>query len=218
MGFDTVALVFKYGQRHDVEVQRATQLAEDLHVPYRVQTLDLRSVGGSALTSSAIEVPKNRSEEEIGSGPIPPTYVPARNTIFLAHALAWAEVEEIDEVFVGMNTVDYSGYPDCRPEYLEAFERLGNLASRRSTQDGKAWRLHAPLLHKTKSEIIRWGTELGVDYSRTWSCYAPGKVDDGRAGESLASFAPCGECDSCLIRKRGFREAGVEDPTEYLVK
>ncbi|MCZ6794258.1 MAG: 7-cyano-7-deazaguanine synthase QueC [Planctomycetota bacterium] len=215
-GFDPVALIFRYGQRHEVEVERAVALAEHIRMPYRVQRLDLRALGGSALTADDVEVPRGRSEEEISGGGVPPTYVPARNTIFLAHALAWAEVENIDDIFLGINAVDYSGYPDCRPEYLEAFERLAGLACRRTTEEGVTLRFHAPLLRKTKADIIRWGKELGVDYSRTWSCYAPKDIG---GSERLAAerLVACGECDSCRLRRKGFREADIEDPTTYWV-
>ena len=213
--FEPLTLIFQYGQRHSVEVERAVALAKEQDVDWRLQVLDLGVKGGSALTSHEIEVPRNRPDREISAGVIPVTYVPARNTIFLAHALAWAEVEEIDDIFVGINAIDYSGYPDCRPEYLKAFEALGNLASRRSTQEGHRLRCHAPLLYKTKAEIITWGTELGVDYSRTWSCYAPREVEEKIAVGTEKRYYACGECDSCLLRMKGFREAGVEDPTEY---
>ncbi len=225
LGFDPLALIFRYGQRHEVEVERAVALADELRVSYRVQVIDLRSAGGSSLTSDAIDVPTNRSEEEMEGGGVPPTYVPARNTIFLAHALAWAEVEAVDDIFLGVNAIDYSGYPDCRPEYLEAFQALARLACRRSVEDGVEITLHAPLLHKTKAEIVRWGLALGVDYTATWSCYAPQRPRDvagvpggERESRELAEgFIACGECDSCLLRKKGFREAGLADPAQYLV-
>ena len=214
-GFDPVALVFRYGQRHEVEVERAVAIAEALGVPYRIERLDLRAHGGSALTSDRLEVPRNRPDGEIAAGGVPPTYVPARNTIFLAHALGRAEVEGMDDIFIGVNALDYSGYPDCRPEYIEAFECLANVACRRAVEEGARIRLHAPLLELTKAEIIRWGLELGADYSPTWSCYAP--VRPGVSGEGGGRSIACGECDSCLLRKKGFREAGVADPTEYAV-
>ena len=206
-GFRPLALVFSYGQRHAVEVDRALELAAELGVETRVQQLDLRAPGGSALTSDTIDVPLGRPQEELASGPVPPTYVPARNTIFLSYALAWAEVLESADIFCGVNSIDYSGYPDCRPEYIAAFENLANLACRSTTEGGERLRIHAPLIHRTKAEIIRLGVELGVDYSRTWSCYAPVRV----AGEPLA----CARCDSCQLRRDGFRQAGVEDPTAY---
>lgn len=207
-GFVPMCLLFRYGQRHEVEVERAARLAADLGVDYRVQDLDLRSVGGSALTSDALSVPLDRGGEEISAGGVPVTYVPARNTIFLAFALAWAEVLEVQEIFLGINALDYSGYPDCRPEYLEAFERMAQLATRAGTEGGKKLTIHAPLLRLSKAEIIRWGTSLGVDYARTWSCYAP--VFRGGAPP-----VACGRCDSCYLRRKGFQEAGVPDPTLY---
>ena len=200
-GFEPILLIFRYGQRHDVEVERALAVARALGLEHRLQELDLRSAGGSALTSDDIDVPLSRDENEIHGGPVPPTYVPARNTIFLAHALAWAEVLEIADIFIGVNALDYSGYPDCRPEYISAFESLANLACRSTRLGGERLRVHAPLIDKTKAEIIRMGVELGVDYAGTWSCYSPHRRTDGRA---LA----CGECDSCQLRRRGFVEAG----------
>ncbi|MBN1442364.1 MAG: 7-cyano-7-deazaguanine synthase QueC [Planctomycetes bacterium] len=219
-GFRPIALIFHYGQRHEVEVEMARRRAEELGVPWRLARIDLRETGGSALTSDDIDVPRGRSLEEIARGSIPPTYVPARNTIFLAHALARAEVERIDDIFLGINAVDYSGYPDCRSEFIEAFERMANLACRRYADGDARLTIHAPLLHMTKAEIIRRGTELGVDYSRTWSCYAPLRVaadEKGSPGAGPQAVA-CGECDSCLLRKKGFREAGIEDPAQYGVK
>ena len=206
-GFEPVALVFRYGQRHEVEVERALDLARRLGVESRVVSMDLRAIGGSALTSDAMEVPRDRPLEEIGKTGVPPTYVPARNTLFLAYALAWSEVLGISDVYIGVNALDYSGYPDCRPEYIEAFERMANLALRSSTEGGKRLRIHTPLLKKTKAEIVRWGTDLGVNYSLTWSCYDP-----VWSGERPTA---CGRCDSCLLRRKGFREAGLTDPTVY---
>lgn len=218
-GFEPIALVFRYGQRHAVEVARAELLARELGVPCLLQKLDFEAIGGSALTSEGLEVPRNRAQEEIMTGSIPPTYVPARNTIFLAFALGWAEVKGIADIFLGVNALDYSGYPDCRPEYVEAFERLANLACRSTTEGGVKLRLHSPLVDKTKAEIIRWGTELGIDYSRTWSCYAPRRQHSGEpaTAEDAESAVACGECDSCFLRREGFREAGLPDPTTYLV-
>jgi len=167
-----------------------------------VLTLDLRAIGGSALTGD-LAVPKSRTAGEIGAG-IPVTYVPARNTIFLAHALAWAEVLGAEDVFFGANVMDYSGYPDCRPEYLQAFERLADLATKAGVEGKSRFRIHAPLIRRTKAEIIRTGHTLGVDFSLTWSCYEP--TADGR---------PCGLCDSCTLRKKGFAEAGLTDPLCY---
>jgi 7-cyano-7-deazaguanine synthase len=207
-GFEPVALVFRYGQRHAVEVERALAIAGAASIEARVVEIDLGPIGGSALTSGSVDVPRDRPVEEIGSSGIPPTYVPARNTIFLAYALAWAEVLGIADVYIGVNALDYSGYPDCRPEYIEAFERMANLASKASVEGGVRLAVRAPLIAKTKAEIIRWGAALGVDYSRTWSCYDPVRA---AAGAAVA----CGRCDSCILRRKGFREAGVPDPTSY---
>jgi 7-cyano-7-deazaguanine synthase len=206
-GFVPLALIFRYGQRHAVEVDRAASLARRLGVEHRIQDIDLRSIGGSALTSDEIPVPEDRAESEIGANVVPPTYVPARNTIFLAFAVAWAEVLDAADIFLGVNALDYSGYPDCRPEYIEAFERMARLATRAGTEGGVSLRIHAPLIRKTKAEIIRAGLDLGVDYALTWSCYAP----VARAGAPAA----CGKCDSCILRRKGFREAGAADPTVY---
>lgn len=207
-GYDPLAVVFRYGQRHLVEVEIALRLARALGVEYRLVDLDLRTIGGSALTSDAIDVPRDRPVDGLARGSIPLTYVPARNTIFLAHALAWAEALGAADIFIGVNALDYSGYPDCRPEYLEAFERLANLASRAATEGGVRMAIHAPLIRWTKAEIIRKGVELGVDFAATWSCYDPVSRGEGRP-------AACGRCDSCLLRKKGFHEAGVEDRLEY---
>ena len=206
-GFDAHALSFDYGQRHRFELEAATRVCAAAgvrkHVVFR---LDLRQFGGSALTSE-VAVPKDRSDDEMSAG-IPITYVPARNTIFLSIALAWAETLGAADIFLGVNAVDYSGYPDCRPEFIEAFTRLANLATKagvdRSDGTSSAWRVHAPLIHLTKAQIIRKGTELGVDYGLTHSCYDPD--ERGRA---------CGRCDSCLLRLKGFAEAELEDPAEY---
>jgi 7-cyano-7-deazaguanine synthase len=208
-GFEPVALLFRYGQRHAVEIEMASRLARASRLEHRIVDLDLGAPGGSALTSAALDVPRDRSESEMASGPIPPTYVPARNTIFLAHALAWAEVLGAADIYLGVNALDYSGYPDCRPEYVDAFERLANLACRSSTEGGRRMRIHTPLIRKTKAEIILLGQALGVDYARTWSCYDP------RPGSSAGEVVSCGRCDSCLLRRKGFREAGVPDPTTY---
>jgi 7-cyano-7-deazaguanine synthase len=199
-GFECHALSFDYGQRHDRELEAARRVAAALGVKeHLVLRLDLRAIGGSALTAD-IPVPKGRSLEA-GGGGIPVTYVPARNTIFLSHALAWAEVLESQDIFVGVNALDYSGYPDCRPEYIEAFERMANLATKAGVEGRSRLRIHAPLIHLSKAEIIRRGIELGVDFALTWSCYEP--QPDGRA---------CGLCDSCLLRHKGFAEAGLRDP------
>lgn len=202
-GFDIHALSFRYGQRHEVELDAARRIAAVLDVgKHIVVDIGLRGFGGSALTSE-IEVPKGRSDEEIGSG-IPITYVPARNTIFLSFALAWAEVLAAEDIFIGVNALDYSGYPDCRPEFIAAFERLANLATKAGVEGTAKFRIHTPLIKMSKAQIIRAGKDLGLDYSLTLSCYDPTS-----AGEA------CGECDSCRLRKKGFVEAGLSDPTRY---
>jgi 7-cyano-7-deazaguanine synthase len=211
-GYEPVALIFDYGQRHRVEVDLARRSAGRWGIEFRVQHIDLRAAGGSALTSDAIAVPKGRSAQDIAREPIPPTYVPARNTIFLAFALAWAEVESIDDIFIGVNALDFSGYPDCRPAYIEAFEKVANLASRRATEGGIPLRIHAPLLQLGKAEIITRGLSLGVDYADTWSCYSP-VLSRGAAGTDEPRA--CGVCDSCVLRRQGFAKAGVPDPTRY---
>ncbi len=206
-GYEVYALSFRYGQRHEIELERARAIAAAFGVArHLVIAIDLREIGGSALTDESIAVPKDRTPEEIGAE-IPITYVPGRNTIFLAFALAWAEVLGAEDIFFGANVLDYSGYPDCRPEYLRAFEQMANLATRAGVSGQSRFRIHAPLLSMTKAEIIRRGRELGVDYRLTWSCYDP----VAREGEMLA----CGRCDSCQIRRRGFAEAGIEDPIPY---
>ena len=202
-GFNVFALTFDYGQRHRVELDAAGAVSDALGVTkHVVTTIDLRALGGSALTDE-IEVPKGRSDEEIGEG-IPITYVPARNTIFLSYALAWSEVLWASDIFIGVNALDYSGYPDCRPEYIEAFVRMANLATKASVEGGNALVIHTPLIALSKAQIIRRGLNLGVDYGLTWSCYDPGE-----------SRVACGECDSCLLRLKGFREAGASDPIRY---
>jgi len=199
-GYDCYALSFEYGQRHARELASARRVATSLGTEeHLVLRLDLRAIGGSALTAE-IPVPKGRSAETIGTG-VPVTYVPARNTIFLSHALAWAEVLGAQDIFIGVNVLDASGYPDCRPEYIEAFERLANLATRAGVERRSRFRIHTPLIALSKAEIIRRGMELGVDFALTWTCYAP--EADGR---------PCGLCDACLLRKKGFAEAGLADP------
>jgi 7-cyano-7-deazaguanine synthase len=199
-GFDAYALSFDYGQRHERELDSARRVAAAVGATeHLVLRLDLRAIGGSALTAD-IAVPKGRSAEAMASG-IPATYVPARNTIFLSHALAWAEVLESQDIFIGVNALDYSGYPDCRPEFIEAFERMANLATRAGVEGTSRVRIHAPLIRLTKAEIVARGTALGVDFALTWSCYEP--RPDGLA---------CGHCDSCLLREKGFREAGLRDP------
>ena len=202
-GFEVAALSVDYGQRHRVELEMATKLAAAFGVAdHRTVTLDLRAIGGSALTS-AIDVPKDRPAEAMGAG-VPITYVPARNTILLGVALGFAEVVGAFDLVIGANILDYSGYPDCRPEFLGAFESLANLATQAGVEGRGKFRVRAPLLHLKKSEIIRLGTELGVDYALTLSCYDPDA--EGRA---------CGRCDSCQLRRAGFTEAGVVDPTRY---
>lgn len=199
-GYDAYALSFSYGQRHSWELKCAAQVASSLGVrEHRVTAIDLRVFGGSALTSD-LNVPKGRALDEMSSG-IPITYVPARNTIFLSFALAWAEVLGANDVFIGVNSLDYSGYPDCRPEFIEAFERMANLATKAGVEGRQRLQIHTPLISMSKAEIIRKGIELGVDYSLTSSCYDPSS-----AGE------PCGLCDSCLLRSKGFDENGLRDP------
>lgn len=200
-GFDVYALSVDYGQRHRVELERAAVIAKDMGAAdHRTVKLDLRQIGGSALTAE-IAVPKDRTGDDMNHG-IPVTYVPARNTILLGLALGYAEVVGAFDLFIGANVLDYSGYPDCRPEFLTAFENLANLATKAGVEGGR-FRVHAPLLKLTKAEIISEGVRLGVDYSHTLSCYDPDSA--GRA---------CGRCDSCQLRRKGFAEAGVSDPTE----
>ena len=202
-GFAVHALSFRYGQRHEVEIEAARRIAAHFGVErHMIVPIDLRVFGASALTDD-IAVPKGRSLEEMGRG-IPITYVPARNTIFLSYALAFAEVAEAGDIFIGVNALDYSGYPDCRPEYIEAYERMANLATKAAVEGRRRVTLHAPLIHLTKAEIIRKGLELGVDYGLTSSCYDPSP-----RGEA------CGQCDSCLLRLRGFAENGIADPVAY---
>jgi 7-cyano-7-deazaguanine synthase len=197
------ALSFRYGQRHEAELAAAERVAEALGASdHRVVTIPLRELGGSALTDQSRALPQDRAEEEMGRG-IPSTYVPARNTIFLAYALAVAEVTGSDFIYVGVNAVDYSGYPDCRPEFVEAFQAVADLATRQAVED-RGPKIVAPLIDMSKAEIIRAGVELGVDYALTVSCYDADS--EGRA---------CGRCDSCALRRRGFREAGLPDPTIY---
>jgi 7-cyano-7-deazaguanine synthase len=199
-GFDACAMSFRYGQRHAIELENATAVAQHLGaVRHIVVDIDLRAFGGSALTSDAA-VPKGRSGAEMSEG-IPITYVPARNTIFLSFALAWAEVLGSSDIFVGVNAVDYSGYPDCRPEYIEAFERMANLATKAGVEGKQKLKIHAPLVTMSKSDIIEEGVRLGVDFSMTCTCYDPGP-----RGE------PCVECDACLLRAKGFAAAGIGDP------
>ena len=202
-GFDVAALTVRYGQRHAAELDAASRIAQRMRVArHEIMSLDLRAFGGSALTAD-IPVPKDRDEQKIGSG-IPITYVPARNTIFLALALAFAETLEAADIFIGVNALDYSGYPDCRPAFIEAFERLANLATKAGVDGASRFRIHAPLLHLAKSEIIALGLSLGVDYAGTCSCYDP-----------LPTGEACGRCDACLLRLRGFAAAGARDPIAY---
>lgn len=203
-GYEIYALSFRYGQRHALEIESARRIAESMAVSrHLVVEFDLRAIGGSALTGQW-EVPRGRPMDEIASG-IPATYVPARNTIFLSFALAWAETLGAEDIFIGVNALDYSGYPDCRPEYIEAFERMANLATKAGVEGSLKLKIHAPLIAMTKAQIIETGLRLGVDYSLTHSCYDP--APDGRA---------CGSCDSCLLRLKGFAEAGVRDPASYI--
>jgi 7-cyano-7-deazaguanine synthase len=202
-GYTPYALSFSYGQRHAWELEAAKQVAAAGGAEqHRIAEIDLRVFGGSALTDD-IAVPKGRSSDEMSHG-IPVTYVPARNTIFLSFALAWAEVLGAEDIFLGVNALDYSGYPDCRPEFIAAYETMANLATKAGVEGKQKLKIHTPLMQMTKAEIIRAGMQLGVNYALTSSCYDPGP--EGR---------PCGECDSCLLRKKGFRENGMEDPLKY---
>lgn len=202
-GFACYALSFRYGQRHAVELDAAARVARALGaVEHRVATVDLGWIGGSALTAPDLDVPKDRALEAMGQGDIPITYVPARNALFLCHALAWAEVLGARDLYAGMNALDYSGYPDCRPEFLAAFETMARLGTKAGAE-GAEWHVRAPLIAMSKAEIIKAGVALGVDYALTHSCYDP-------AGDRA-----CGRCDSCLLRKKGFADAGVPDPTRY---
>lgn len=203
VGFSVYAITFNYGQRHNIEISAARRIAKAFRVQEHVVcSIDLRVFGGSALTSD-IAVPKERTPDQMGVG-IPITYVPARNTIFMSFALAWAEVLQADDIFVGVNAVDYRGYPDCRPEFIEAFQTVANLATKAAVEGSQRMTIHTPLINFTKAEIIRRGIELGVDYGLTNSCYDP--TPEGEA---------CAVCDACLLRKRGFSEAGLADPTKY---
>ncbi|MGZ4682457.1 MAG: 7-cyano-7-deazaguanine synthase QueC [Acidimicrobiales bacterium] len=206
-GFTPIALSFRYGQRHQVEVEASRRLAERAGVDHVVCDIDLRTCGGSALTA-AIAVPQHddvdQLDDAVAGGTIPVTYVPARNTIFLSFALALAEVRGANDIFIGVNALDYSGYPDCRPEFIAAFATMANLATRAGVEGSIPLTIHTPLIALTKAEIIERGVSLGVDYALTTSCYDPSP--DGLA---------CGRCDSCLLRARGFRDAGVPDPTPY---
>jgi 7-cyano-7-deazaguanine synthase len=202
-GYDTYALTVRYGQRHEAELEAAARVAAALGVRrHLVVSVDLGAIGGSALTDD-VDVPKDQSLEEIGTG-IPVTYVPARNTVFLSLALGWAEVLEAEDVFMGVTAIDYSGYPDCRPEYIRAFEAMANLATKAAVEGRQLLRIHTPLIDLDKAAIIALGTSLGVDYGLTHSCYDP--APDGTS---------CGRCDACVLRLEGFRKAGLEDPLSY---
>jgi 7-cyano-7-deazaguanine synthase len=202
-GFSVNALTFRYGQRHVVEIEAARRVAAALGVSRHVVVdIDLRVFGGSALTGD-VPVPKGRPPEAMGAA-VPVTYVPARNTIFLSFALAWAEVLKAGDIFIGVNALDYSGYPDCRPEYVEAYERMANLATKAGVEERIRLTIHTPLIRMTKAEIVRAGTALGVPWALTWSCYDPDR--NGR---------PCGRCDACALRLRGFAEAALTDPLPY---
>jgi 7-cyano-7-deazaguanine synthase len=202
-GYAPYALSFSYGQRHAFELEAARRVAASMGVvEHRIVAFDLRAFGGSALTAD-IAVPKGRAPDEMSQG-IPITYVPARNTIFLSFALAWAEVLGASDIFLGVNALDYSGYPDCRPEYIAAFEKMANLATKAGVEGRQRLKIHTPLIALTKAQIIAKGIALGVDYSLTSSCYDPSPMG-----------APCGQCDSCLLRQKGFRKNGLEDPLNY---
>lgn len=203
-GYEIYSLSFAYGQRHEYELQAAQIVAKSFGArEHLILHIDLDKIGGSALTDN-IDVPKPRPKRQLASG-IPVTYVPARNTIFLSHGLAWAETLGASDIFIGVNAVDYSGYPDCRPVYIEAFEKMANLATKASVEEKRFIRIKAPLINLRKAQIIKKGMALGVDYAITHSCYDP--IQDGLA---------CGQCDSCIIRRRGFEDAGVPDPTRYV--
>ena len=202
-GYEVSVLTFKYGQRHDYEIDCAKDLAAHFKIQnHHIMNIDLGSIGGSALTAD-MDVPKDRDLDEMNSE-IPITYVPARNTIFLSYALALAEVERAFNIFIGVNALDYSGYPDCRPEYIEAFQKMGRLATKSGIKEKEQLRIHTPLIEMTKSEIIQAGTALGVDYSITHSCYDP-----------ISKGNPCGRCDACQLRLKGFMEARTVDPLNY---
>ncbi len=202
MGFECYAMSFRYGQRHTIELDKAKEIAKKMNVKeHIIVDIDLRTFGGSALTEN-IDVPKHKNSDTVEAN-IPITYVPARNTIFLSFALGWAEVLKAYDIFIGVNSIDYSGYPDCRPEYIEAYEKMANLATREGVE-GRKINIQTPLSNMSKGEIIKKGLSLGVDYSMTITCYDP---IDGKS---------CGACDSCMLRLKGFKEAGIKDPIEYL--
>ncbi len=201
-GFETHTVAFRYGQRHQYELQRAQLISEKLNATsHRIVDIDLAQFGGSALTDAAIDVPKSETVESIGEA-IPVTYVPARNTVFLSLSLAFAETVDAKDIFIGVNSLDYSGYPDCRPEFIQAFEQMANLATKAGVEESQRLKIHTPLIDLTKAEIIARGMELGVDYGLTLSCYDPG--DAG---------LPCQHCDACLLRARGFATNGIQDPS-----
>ncbi|HEX7415954.1 MAG TPA: 7-cyano-7-deazaguanine synthase QueC [Smithellaceae bacterium] len=205
MGFAIYALSFRYGQRHEVELKAASRIARHFNIAeHLIVDIDLRRIGGSALTGD-IAIPKSRDIKQMGKD-IPVTYVPARNTIFLSYALAWAETIKAFDIFIGVNALDYSGYPDCRPEYIAAYEKMANLATKAGVEGKQRIKINTPLIRMTKAQIIRKGIELGVDYSQTHSCYDP-------SAEGVA----CGECDSCLLRLNGFQEAGIKDSIRYKI-
>ncbi|MBN1470415.1 MAG: 7-cyano-7-deazaguanine synthase QueC [Syntrophaceae bacterium] len=206
MGFDVYALSFRYGQRHAVELKSARRIAKmNRVIRHLILDIDLQKIGGSALTAD-INVPKRKSTVPLRKN-IPITYVPARNTIFLSYALAWAEVVGADDIFIGVNVLDYSGYPDCRPEYIAAYQKMAGLATKAGVEGKQKLKIHAPLIKMSKAQIIRRGIQLGVNYSLTHSCYDPSE-----SGEA------CGECDSCRLRLKGFKDAGLEDPVKYKKK
>ena len=205
-GFECYALTFRYGQRHKREIEAAKKIAGSMAtIEHRIVDIDLAQFGGSALTDSAIEIPKDRTDLDKHDR-IPPTYVPARNTIFLSYALAWAEVLGAFDIFIGVNITDYSGYPDCRSEFIAAFEKTANLATAAAIQNKNRYHIHTPIINMTKAEIIRTGTKLGVDFTMTHSCYDP-----DHQGKS------CGRCDSCRLRLKAFTEAGLNDPIDYQI-
>lgn len=204
-GYDCYAMTFRYGQRHRTEIRAAQRAAKSIGViEHRIVDIDLGSLGGSAITDAQIDVPKDRRDLP-ADGRIPVTYVPARNTIFLSCALAWAEVLDAFDIFIGVNSTDYSGYPDCRAEFIEAFEKVANLATAAAVQNGGKFQIHTPIINMSKAQIIKTGTQLDVDYSLTHSCYDPDQ--QGRS---------CGRCDSCRLRLKGFAEAGLKDPLKYI--
>ncbi len=204
-GYEVFALTFRYGQRHSAEINAARRIADHFKVrEHFITEIDLRAFGGSALTAD-IDVPKSRPIDDLTSG-IPVTYVPARNTIFLSFAVAWAEVIGAGDIFIGVNALDYSGYPDCRPEYIEAYQRMANLATRAGVEGGTKLTIRTPLIALSKAEIIRLGRELGVDFALTCTCYDPS-----------ADGAACGACDACQLRLKGFAESGIEDPARYQI-